>query len=140
MVRISDLDLLEALRENSRTPFMELARRFGVTETAVRKRVRKLEERGVIKKYTIDVDMRKMGYELKATIGLDTTPERYMSTIEKLKRMKNVMYLCSCSGDHMIMINRWFRNSDELSAFVKSLETMEGVTRVCPAVVTQEVK
>ncbi len=140
MVRISDLDLISELKENSRVSFVELAKRFGVTETAVRKRVRKLEDRGTIRKYTIDVDMKKIGYELKATIGLDTEPEYYMSTIEKLKKMKNVMCLCSCSGDHMIMVDSWFKSSDELTKFVKTLEGMEGVTRVCPAIVTQEVK
>ncbi len=140
MVRISDLDLVNGLRENSRVTFTELARQFGVTETAVRKRVRKLEESGVIRKYTIEVDMRKLGFQVRATIGIDTKPENYLRTIDALKRMRTVSCLCSSSGDHMMMVDSWFRDTEELSKFVKSLEDMEGVTRVCPAVITDKIK
>jgi Lrp/AsnC family transcriptional regulator, regulator for asnA, asnC and gidA len=140
MVRISDLELVEALRENARVSFTSLARRFSVTETAVRKRVRKLEAQGVIRKYTIDADMRKLGFQGKATIGVDTKPESYLRTLDALKRMRLVSCLCSCSGDHMMMVDGWFRDTAELGKFVKALEAMDGVTKVCPAIVGEKVK
>ena len=57
MVRISNLELLRILKENSRIPFVKIAKIFGVSETAVRKRIRKLEKEGIIKKYTIEVNL-----------------------------------------------------------------------------------
>jgi Lrp/AsnC family transcriptional regulator for asnA, asnC and gidA len=140
MVRISNLELLLALRENSRTPFLQLARRFGVSETAVRKRVKKLEQEGVIKKYTIEVDTKKIGYDVNALIGVDTKPENYMSAIERMKKMREVACMCSSSGDHMILCECWFKNSKELSKFVKKLEHIEGVTKICPAIRTEHIK
>lgn len=140
MVRITDLELVEALRENARASFTSLAGRFGVTETAVRKRVRKLEQQGVIRKYTIEADMRKLGFQVKATIGVDTKPESYLRTLDSLKKMRMVSCLCSCSGDHMMLVGGWFRDTSELSEFVKMLESMDGVTKVCPAVVGEKVK
>ncbi len=140
MVRITNLELVEALKENARASFTELARRFGVTETAVRKRVRKLEADGVIKKYTIEVDPMKIGLRMNALLGVDTTPESYLSVIERLKRKKEVMCLRTSSGDHMILIDCWFPGMPELSRFVKSVESMEGVTKVCPAVITDKIK
>jgi Lrp/AsnC family transcriptional regulator for asnA, asnC and gidA len=140
MVRISNLELLLALKENSRTPYVELARRFGVSETAVRKRVRKLEEGGVIRKYTIEVDARKIGMEVDAVIGVDTRPENYTQAIEKLRKMREVRCMCSSSGDHMILCECLFRNNAELSGFVRKLEKVEGVTRVCPAIKGEHIK
>lgn len=140
MVRISDLEILEALKENSRASFMEMARRFGVTETAIRKRVRKLEDNGIILKYTIDVDTRKAGLGINAVIGLDTKPEAYMSTIDRLKSMKDVRDLRTSTGDHMILVDVWLESPEELSKFVKKIERIPGVTKTCPAIITDRLK
>jgi Lrp/AsnC family transcriptional regulator, regulator for asnA, asnC and gidA len=140
MVRISDIELVDALKENARISFTALAKKFSVTETAVRKRVRKLESNGTIRKYTIEADMRKLGFQVRATIGVDTKPESYLRALDALKKMRTVSCLCSCSGDHMIMVDGWFRDTEELGKFVKSLEGIEGVTRICPAIVTEKIK
>jgi len=139
MVRISNLELLRILKENSRIPFVKIAKIFGVSETAVRKRIRKLEKEGIIKKYTIEVNLKKIGLEM-ALIGMDTKPEYYISTIEKLKEMDEVVNLYASSGDHMIMIECWFKSSEKLRKFIKTLESMEGVTRVCPAIILEKIK
>ena len=132
--------MLRILRENARTPYVKIARELGVTEAAVRKRVRRLEERGVIRKYTVEVDPRKVGFEVTALIGLDTSPERFMATLEQLQSMEEVLELYSASGDHMILVKAWFRNSRELAAFVRKLESIDGVTRVCPAIILERIK
>lgn len=140
MVRISNLELVKLLKENSRSSYVGMARHFGVTETAVRKRVKNLETNGVIKKYTIDVDPKKIGFDVDTLIGIDTMPEKYIHVMEKLRPMKEVMRLCSASGDHMLMIECWFENSREFSKFIKMLEKMDGVTKVCPAIINEKVK
>jgi len=140
MVRISNLDVLKVLMKNSKTPFLEMARLLGVSETAIRKRIRKMEEDGVIRGYTIDVDPKKIGFEINALIGLDTEPEVYLQTIEKLKKMEEIKSLYSSSGDHMIMMEIWFKNTEELSKFVDFLNSMDGVKKVCPAIIMEKIK
>ncbi len=140
MVRISDIDLVRVLMENARLSYVKIADIFGVSEAAIRKRVKKLEETGVIKKYTVEVDPRKLGYEVKALIGIDTTPERFIHLVNELKTMDNVISLYTASGDHMIIIECWFKNPEELSVFIKLLEEREGVTRVCPAIILEKIK
>lgn len=140
MARISNLELLKLLRENARITFVELARRFSVSETAIRKRIRRLEEQGIIKKYTVEVDPRKLGFEIDVLIGIDTKPEDYIQTLEKLKRMKEVISLYSSSGDHMILVECWFKNSEELAEFMKKLDAMKGVIKICPAIILEKIK
>ena len=140
MVRISNLELVKLLKENSRASYVDMARHFGVTETAVRKRVKNLEKIGVIKKYTIDVDPKKIGFDVDTLIGIDTRPEKYVQVMERLGHMKEVMKLCSATGDHMLMIECWFQNSREFTKFIKALEKMEGVTKVCPAIINEKMK
>ncbi len=140
MVRISNLELIKLLKENSRTSFVKLAEHFKVSETAIRKRVKKLEREGVIKKYTIEVDPRKIGFEINALIGIDTKPENYISTLEELKKMQEVISMYSASGDHMILVECWFKDSEELARFIKKLGEIKGVIRICPAIILEKIK
>lgn len=140
MVRISNLNLVLELRKNSRIPFVKIAKRFGVSETAVRKRVGKLEEEGVIRGYTIDVDPRKIGFQIRSFIGIDTKPENYTSVLERLKGVKGILSMYTTSGDHMICMECWFEDSKKLSEFVKVLRSIEGVSRICPMIIMEKIK
>jgi len=140
MVRISNIDLIRELMKNSRIPYSELSRKFGVSETAIRKRVKRLKEEGVIRKFTVDVNPRKLGFEVVAIVGIDVRPERYVAIIEALKSKEEVVGLYTASGDHMIIAECWFRDSEEFSKFIRDVERMEGITRVCPAIVIEKLK
>ncbi|MHA1973876.1 MAG: Lrp/AsnC family transcriptional regulator [Candidatus Hodarchaeales archaeon] len=139
-MKFSDADLLTLLFNNAKTSYVELAKQLKVTETAVRKRVTKLTQKGIIKRYTIEVDREKLGYELAAFIGLDTEPEKFFSVQKKLrnKRSLEVKQLFTTSGDHMLMIEGWFRDNQHLTTFIEDLETWSGVTKVCPAIIHQK--
>ena len=51
---IVDLKILELLKENSRMSFNDISESVGKTEATVRRRVKKLAEQGVIKRFTIE--------------------------------------------------------------------------------------
>jgi len=55
-----DKQILSALQENSKISFRELAKSLGVPVTTIWRRVKNLEEKGVIKKFTIEIDRKKL--------------------------------------------------------------------------------
>lgn len=120
--------------------FVDLGDKLGVSDTAVRKRIKKLEDEGVIRKYTVDVDPKKLGFDINSLIGVDTTPEEYIHVIEKLKKWREILSLYSSTGDHMILMECWFESSEGLNDFVEKLEGIKGVTRVCPAMLIGKIK
>ena len=140
MVRISDIKLIKYLLNDARMPYTKLAKELGVSEAAVRKRIKTLEERGVIRKFTIDVNPKALGYGLDVLIGLDTIPEKYVKVIETLKNLDEVIDLYTATGDHMIMFRIWFKDTDGLNKFIKYLEGIDGVTRICPAILLERIK
>lgn len=140
MVRISDIDLIKILKEDARTPFTRIAEKFGVSETAIRKRVKKLLNKGVIKRFTIEVDPKKLGFEVTALIGVDTEPEAFISVIEKMREIEKVISLYTSTGDHMLLLEGWFKNTEELVKFVEELQKIKGVTKVCPAIILEKIK
>lgn len=140
MRKISDYALLMLLRKNARMSYTDLAKYFGVSDTAIRKRIKKLEDEGVIIRYTVEIDPRKIGFNVVALIGIDTLPEHYILVIEELKKREEILNMYASTGDHMIIVECWFKNSDELTEFVKYLKKMQGVTRVCPAIILEKIK
>lgn len=138
MVRIQDGELLALLEENSRERAVSLAKKLGVTETAVRKRIQKLIEKGVIAQFTILTNPEKAGYK-EVHLGIDTHPEAYLHIIEELKKELVVKHLYTASGDHMLITICHFPDSNAAERFIKRLEAHEGVTRVCPAYINERV-
>ena len=63
MVDEKDLRIIEILQKDARTTYTEIAKRLRVSESTIRKRVKQLEDDGIIKGYTINVDPTKLGYK-----------------------------------------------------------------------------
>ena len=61
-----DRSILSFLRESARAPYVEIAKGVGVTERTVRTRIKRLEDEGVIRGYTV----RESGIGLTALIRL----------------------------------------------------------------------
>ncbi len=136
-----DLRILEVLREDSRTPFLEIARRLGMSEAAVRKRVRALVERGVVRRFTVEVDPAGLGYRAVAVVGVDVDPPRLLEVAQRLCELEGVRSVSITSGDHSIMAEVWTRDSRELTRLLsEGIGSIEGVRRVCPAIVLEKLK
>ena len=132
--------LLDKLTEDSRIQWTELAKELNISDTAIRKRVKKLRDEGVIKRFTIEIDQQKLGYELTSFIGFDTKAEEYRNILDEIKTWKEVRSIFQTSIDHDFLMECWFKNNDDLTAFLGKLENLNGVTRVCPATVIQRLK
>ncbi|MEK6983985.1 MAG: Lrp/AsnC family transcriptional regulator [Nanoarchaeota archaeon] len=135
-----DFSIIEILSKNSRTPFMEISRKTKVSESTIRKRVSHLEKKGIIKKYSLVVDKSKIGIENVALIGVDVIPEKFLDISKKLTVFDEVKFVASSTGDHMFMLEVWTRNGDELRALSDKIKEIDGVTRICPAIIKDTLK
>jgi Lrp/AsnC family transcriptional regulator for asnA, asnC and gidA len=129
-----DEKIIKQLLKNSRTPLSAISADLGISETAVRKRLKKLEMKGIIRAYTAIVDPYYLGYESVALVGVDAEPEMMVSIFEKIKVKPEVRYSAMTSGDHMMMFEVWCKDSAEMKKFLNKIERMDGTKRICPAV------
>lgn len=141
MVDETDIGILEVLRKNARTPFLYIAKKLRISESTIRKRVKELERKGVIKKYTAIVEPSTLGYGSVALVGIDVRPEKFLEVAKKLTEYDNVKFVATSTGDHMIMTEIWMENSNNLRNFISTkIESIEGVTRTCPAILMERLK
>jgi len=65
-----DLSILRELKKDARKSHRDIAEKLGVAEGTVYNRVNKLQDMGIIKRFMVDLDFSKLGYDLTAVIGL----------------------------------------------------------------------
>ncbi len=135
MRKINDKLLVRVLIRNPRLPNTAIAKLFGVSEAAVRKKIEKLENDGTVIGYTTIVDPTKAGLAISYT-GIDVRPEKMMEIYEKLQELREAEVIFLTSGDHNILVKLVCNSMNELMEVHKRIEKMNGVTRVCPAVIT----
>ncbi|HTK00332.1 MAG TPA: Lrp/AsnC family transcriptional regulator [Bordetella sp.] len=80
-----DRRLITLLVANARMPVAELARTVGMSSPSVADRLRRLEESGVIRRYTLDIDPVALGYTLEAIVRVRPMPGqlRHVETLLK---------------------------------------------------------
>ena len=63
-----NLTLLRLLEKNPRAPISQLARRIGMSDPAVKERILRLEESGILAGYRLELNPRELGYQLTAFV------------------------------------------------------------------------
>ena len=92
-----DRQILALLRENARMSNLELAESVNLSPTPCARRVKQLEDTGVITGYSVTTDPRKLGYQLSVYIAISMdkhTAERFSNFEKKLREFPEVV---SCS-------------------------------------------
>ncbi|MEH6546685.1 MAG: Lrp/AsnC family transcriptional regulator [Sneathiella sp.] len=78
-----DLTILQSLQTDGRMRMSELAQIVGMSAPSVKDRIRRMEDRGFIRKFTIDLDMRALGYQLEAIVRIKPRPSN-LHLVEKM--------------------------------------------------------
>lgn len=140
MIDEIDYRILSILNKNSRKPYVDIAREIGLSDVAVIKRIRRLEENNIIKKYSLVIDPVKLGYTKICITGINLEPDAILNVVEELKKRDYVKYLAITSGDHELVTVIWARNSEELTKIHREIENIPGVKKVYPAIVLDVIK
>ncbi|MCD6222329.1 MAG: Lrp/AsnC family transcriptional regulator [Thermoplasmata archaeon] len=140
MMDEKDALIIEMLSKNARMPYLKIAKILNISETAVRKRIKKLEEKGVIEGYTIKVNPEKLGYKSVAHVGINTNPNYFLKVACRLTEMHAVKCVAIVAGGHSIMVDIWAKDSKHLEKILNDIKNMEGVISVNPSVILERLK
>jgi len=136
-----DLKILKLLEEDGRLTFMEIAKKLGLSESTIRKRVQALKENGVIKRFTVEIDPTKIGLNTVAIVGIDVDPPKLLEVAQKLCEFKEIRCVATSTGDHMIMTEIWAKDGRELTRLIsEKIGPIEGVKKICPAIILERLK
>ena len=125
--------------KDARTPKTKIAKELNISETAVRKRIARLEKEGIIIGYkaTINYKLAKM---VASLTGLDVDPDKLLDVIKILKKIPEIKSIYLTTGDHVLMIEVVGKSVDELAKIHDNIAKLEGVKRICPSIILDVLK
>ena len=95
---IVDLKILELLKEHSRMSFNDISQNVGKTEATVRRRVKKLTEEGIIKRFTIDYSIDNKP-RTRATVKVEPDFKEIKRILKELLDIEEITNIWRLSGD-----------------------------------------
>jgi Lrp/AsnC family leucine-responsive transcriptional regulator len=129
-----DKRILEMLIEDSRRPYREIAEVIGLSESSVRKRVIKLQDEGVIEKFTIKICRE----DERCIMAFLTLIPKSESEIKELLRETQVLPQCEevyfLAGQCGVLVKVNVPEINELDALIESFRgrsDVRSVERVC---------
>lgn len=128
-----DLRIIELLREDGRMSFIDIGRKVGLSEGAVRRRIKLLQERGIIKRFTIEVD-RGYGVSAITFIQLEYSSSA-KDVVNKVAKVPGVETVYELTGrfDALAIISA--PSIGELNERIDMIRNIEGVKGTETAVI-----
>jgi Lrp/AsnC family leucine-responsive transcriptional regulator len=127
MIDNIDREILNIIQKDARISNADIARQVELAPSAVLERVRKLEERGVIRGYSADIDPKVLGYGLTAIIAVRTS-ECGAGVGEQLAAVPEVQEIHEVAGDDCFYIKIRTRDTESLGVLLR--ETVKAIPNV----------
>ena len=139
-----DNQLLHYLQQDARTSNAELARRVDLSPPGVQKRLRKLEELGVIERYVALLNHEAVGYDMLCFVQVALQhhdPAAVEELREAIKKMPEVLECYHTTGEHDYFLKVLVRNRKHLERFiVEMLTPIPGVDKIRTSLALSEIK
>ncbi|MEV6549473.1 Lrp/AsnC family transcriptional regulator [Streptomyces sp. NPDC051597] len=124
----TDWRILDALQQDGRATFAELARSVAMSPSAVTERVRRLEEAGVISGYTAVVDQERLGRGILAFVRLRYPNGNYKPFHDLLDATSEIMEAHHVTGDDCFVIKVGARSMSHLEEISGKIGALGSVT------------
>ncbi len=136
-----DYKILSCLKENSRENATNIGEKINLSTSAVIERIKKLENSGLIKKYTVVIDQGILGRDLNAfiTVRLEH-PKHYENFVKSVKANSFITECYYIAGDFdfiLKVVTDQRKNLEEILNYIKSID---GVSFTRTSVVLSENK
>ncbi|AMP04070.1 Lrp/AsnC family transcriptional regulator [Collimonas pratensis] len=136
MLNNMDQRILEILQGDARISLKDLAAQVGLSSPSVSERLQRLEERGVIRAFTIDIDPQALGYQLQAIVRIRPLPGK-LQAVQKL--IEQTPEFCECdkvTGEDCFIARLFVRSIAQLDQIIDRIadkaETNTAIVKAQP--------
>jgi Lrp/AsnC family transcriptional regulator for asnA, asnC and gidA len=128
---IDDIDrsIISHLQFDGRAPYTKIAEELDISEGAVRRRVSKLIDAGVMQIVAI-VEPDKLGWNETGIIGITVQAHRIQEVAEAVSRLSEISYLVQAAGEFDLLAEVFCRDREHFVSFLNDkLQKIPGVER-----------
>ena len=135
-----DRRILNILQGNSRASYTYIASELGVSEATVRYRVKNLIDNGVINKFTVLLDPKKIGFSTSGILMVKIAPDHFEKASEKISDLTETYHVFQNTGEYDIVAVVHAHDLEHLSDLRKRVEMILGVREVSLSATTRLIK
>ncbi len=136
----TDVKILQVLLEDARFSSRQIAKKVGVSVGTVLSRIKKMEDDGLIKGYSVIMNHERLGYELTVVMEVTVSKGRLVEMENEIAKIPNVCSVYDVTGLTDAFIIAKFKTREELGKFTKRLLALPYIERTNTHVVLTTVK
>lgn len=142
MLKIDNVDeqILRILEEDSRISYRQLGQKLGIEESTARKRVVRLKEKGVIERFTIDINEATLGRTITAFITVYPSMKHADEVINKIVNLGEVIESYNLSGRCGVFLKATFGDMKALNEFIAKIRGITGIVGIHTCISLETIK
>lgn len=113
--------LLDELQTNSRLSLAELGRRIGLSPTTTAERLKQMEEVGILRAYTVEIDRETLGLDVMAFIRMSCGGQQYRRLLDYVQTLEEVRECHHLTGGDDLLLKVTTTNMADLEALIEAL-------------------
>ena len=141
VLELSEQEILECLRRNSREKASAISRQINLSVSAVLERIHKMESQGVIRGYTVVTSKKLLGLGMLAVMEVSLEhPKYYDSFTGLINSMPEIVSCYYMTGDFDFILKIYAQDSDDLERIHKRIKSIHGVSSTRTYITLKTVK
>jgi Lrp/AsnC family transcriptional regulator, regulator for asnA, asnC and gidA len=133
-----DEKIIKILQNDARKPFVEIANNIGLSESAVRRRIKNLTDNNIIKKFTIEINNSE---KTSATTLISVASSSDTSTVtSKMLNLEGVDVVYEITGQYDIAAIISAPAISEINSYIDEVRKIEGVSDTNTVIILKTLK
>jgi DNA-binding Lrp family transcriptional regulator len=137
MVDEIDMKILEILKENARTTYVDIGKAIGLSEGTVRNRIQALTDSEVIKRFTVEISL---GVGVRALIMISVDPQKPTLEIsDKVLKLPGVEKIYEVTGEYDVVTVVSSSSIEGLNQTIEEIRVIDGIVKTNTVIVLRTV-
>lgn len=132
-----DSRILQEMQADARISMSELGRRIHLSQPAVKERVRRLMDVGIIRGFHADIDMTKLGFPIRAVVRITATGNEDRRWLELLDELDEIAECYSVTGEDSFVVKVIARDVEHLD---RVIDRLSAVGKPTTSIILQEIE
>jgi DNA-binding Lrp family transcriptional regulator len=122
-----DKEIIKLLANNARAGYGDIGAKIGLSEGAVRKRIKTLTDEGTIRKFTVKINLSEGAQAITLLTASPAHPTKEVS--KKIQTIPNVETTYEVSGEYDIVVVISGMNMAEVNECIEKIRSVEGIMK-----------